>query len=392
MTVPQAELADVCEKVTVGHVGTTTKYYTDSKGVPFLRTQNVTASGIDTKDLKYITPEFHHKLKKSTLAEGDVVLSRVVSTRINCGVVPESLHGSNCANIIVARPDKDKLDATYLLHYLKSDSAQRALMKQQVGSAQSVVNTSVLKSWRIPLPTLGEQKRIAALLEKADSIRRKRQHAIELAGQFLQSVFLEMFGDPAENPKGWEVVPMGSAIKFRGGSQPNKKHFIDHYRDGYVRLIQIRDFKSDSYPTYIPEDLAKRRFEHDDVMIARYGPPVFQILRGLSGSYNVALMKAEPISDAVTKDFVFHLLQTPRLHDFVVANSERTAGQSGVNLELLNNYPLPLPPIEVQDKFTEVIRFAEKTIKTSGHQLELSKEFVGAIAQNVFEGNAANLP
>ena len=57
-----------------------------------------------------------------------------------------------------------------------------------------------------------EQKRIAAILDKADAIRKKRQQAIELADQFLKSVFLDMFGDPVTNPKGWEVKPAKSIL------------------------------------------------------------------------------------------------------------------------------------------------------------------------------------
>ena len=87
-------------------------------------------------------------------------------------------------------------------------------------------------------------------------------------------------------------------------------------------------------------------------MIGRYGPPVFQILRGLSVSYNVALMKAVP-REGVTKDFVFHLLKEKRLHNFVVANSERTAGQSGVNLDLLEKYQAYLPPLDDQIRFSQ---------------------------------------
>lgn len=110
---------------------------------------------------------------------------------------------------------------------------------------------------------------------------------------------------------------MGEIIEFKGGNQPPKSDFIFEPKQGYIRLVQIRDFKSDKYATYIPQEKAKRIFEVDDVMIARYGPPVFQILRGLSGSYNVALMKASP-KENIRKGFIFYLLQLPEYHDVVV--------------------------------------------------------------------------
>jgi type I restriction enzyme S subunit len=214
---PVVELSEVCSRVSVGHVGKTSEYYTDETGIPFLRTQNVSKTGLKMSDVLYVTHEFHEKLKKSQLFPGDVVLSRVISSQINCAVIPYGFGVANCANIILVRPDSTKLDSEFLNYYLKSEIAQRNLMKRQVGSAQSVVNTSVLKSWEIPLPPLDEQKRIAAILDKADVIRRKRQQAINLADDFLRSVFLDMFGDPMVNPMDWKVEPWGNVLKIING-------------------------------------------------------------------------------------------------------------------------------------------------------------------------------
>src|SRR5271157_1152538 len=192
-------LQDIAEEVTVGHVGSTTEYYRD-QGVPFLRTQNVGDRCIILKDLRFVDQEFHGRLAKSSLACGDVVLSRVVSDRVNCAVIPKELHGSNCANVIKVRPGK-LLDSRYLLHYLSNPELQSSLMQRQVGSAQAVVNTAVLKQCSVPVVPLAEQRRIAAILDKADATRRKREEGIRLTEELLRSTFLEMFGDPETNPK-----------------------------------------------------------------------------------------------------------------------------------------------------------------------------------------------
>ncbi len=104
-------------------------------------------------------------------------------------------------------------------------------------------------------------------------------------------------------------------------------------------------------------------------MIARYGPPVFQILRGLSGSYNVALMKAAPKAE-ILNEIIFWLLQLPAYHDVVVANSERTAGQTGVNLDLLNNLLVPLPPFAVQQEIARETKKISKIINKQKAMLE----------------------
>jgi type I restriction enzyme S subunit len=140
-----------------------------------------------------------------------------------------------------------------------------------------------LRLLEIPLPPLDEQRRIAAILDRAASLRRKRKRAFDLLDSLNQSIFLEMFGEADENPNSFPKCSLGELCEFRGGSQPPKSVFSYEPGPRRVRLIQIRDYKTDAYATYIPENLAKRPCSETDVMIGRYGPPLFQILKGLKG-------------------------------------------------------------------------------------------------------------
>jgi type I restriction enzyme, S subunit len=200
---------------------------------------------------------------------------------------------------------------------------------------------------------------VPALTARADQIKQLRQTVLNLAvrgdltgeNEYTDAASSDAVAEidkPYRIPSSWRWVRMDEIVRFTGGSQPPKSTFIYEPRDGYTRLVQIRDFKSDAYMTFIPTDKANRPFKEDDVMIARYGPPVFQILRGLSGSYNVALMKAEPIDSSLSRNFLFLLLQESRIHDEVVRESERTAGQTGVRLPLLNSFVVGLPPVAEQ--------------------------------------------
>ncbi|WP_426572204.1 restriction endonuclease subunit S [Aquihabitans sp. McL0605] len=147
---PVLALAEVAERVTVGHVGQSSAHL-DPLGVPFLRTGNVGDGRILRDNLLRISPSFHSTLRKSTLGTGDLVISRHVSRAVRAAVVPPELDGANCANIIVVRPG-EFLSAEYLLALLRLPRTQRFLLGRQVGSAQSVVNTSTLKGWQIPVP------------------------------------------------------------------------------------------------------------------------------------------------------------------------------------------------------------------------------------------------
>lgn len=109
-------------------------------------------------------------------------------------------------------------------------------------------------------------------------------------------------------PSTWSFAKFGDVIEIVGGSQPPKSEFMEKPEGECVRLIQIRDYKSDNNIVYIPKDKAKRFVTKDEVMIGRYGPPIFQILRGLEGAYNVALMKAKPRDEIFSNDYLYKYL------------------------------------------------------------------------------------
>ena len=168
-----------------------------------------------------------------------------------------------------------------------------------------------------------------------------------------------MFGTPYVNEKGFPMLTVDDVIEFTGGAQPDKKYFEYEPTEDNIRLIQIRDYKTDNYITYIPKSMAKRFCEADDIMIGRYGPPIFQILKGIEGSYNVALMKATP--KIGNKEFIRYFLKQECLFNYLDGLSQRTAGQSGIEMPALKAYPFPYPPIELQEQFEQFANQVDKS-------------------------------
>ena len=165
----------------------------------------------------------------------------------------------------------------------------------------------VVKELEIRIYSRDEQNEIVRVLEKIDYLIEQRHAETTYLDQLVKSRFIELFGDPVINPKRFPCYTVGEVIDFQGGSQPDKKYFEYEASPDNIRLIQIRDYKSDKYITYIPKTMAKRFCTADDIMIGRYGPPIFQILKGIEGSFNVALMKATP--KIGNKEFVRQFLK-----------------------------------------------------------------------------------
>lgn len=148
-------------------------------------------------------------------------------------------------------------------------------------------------------------------------------------------------------PEDWDLLTIEDIATFSGGSQPPRRMFISKPQLGYIRLVQIRDYKTSEYETYIPESLSRKKCLATDIMIGRYGPPIFQILRGIKGAYNVALIKAIP-KEKIEKEYLYYFLKSEKLFELMDMLSQRSSGQTGIELPALKAYPIPLPPKKEQ--------------------------------------------
>ncbi len=362
--------------------------------MPFLRTQNVSASGIKLGDVKHITKDFHDRLKKSQLRTGDVVLSRVISNQINCALIPPSLDGANCANIILARPRVDRLHSPYLLHYLRSATAQKRLLKRQVGSAQSVVNTSVFKDWEIPLPPLAEQKRIAAILDKADAIRRKRQQAIELADQFLRSVFLDMFGDPGTNPKGFERGTLRDLIASANYGTSKKAHETEGkypiLRMGNITYEGDWDLSNLKYIDLDDKEKPKYLVEKGDLLFNRTNSKelvgktaVFESDKPMAiAGY---LIRVRP-NERGNTHYIAGYLNSKHGKQTLQSMCKSIVGMANINAQELQDIKILLPPVEFQQKYAQITKEVKHRLTKQTKSSNQLAELFSSLSQRAFSG------
>ena len=232
------------------------------------------------------------------------------------------------------------------------------LISQGTGSTFKSIGKNALNDLIVPIPPLSEQAKIVSELDCLSGIIEKKKQQLKELDALAQSIFYEMFGNPVENEKGFPVYKVDDIITFQGGSQPDKSNFEYKPTENNIRLIQIRDYKSDKNITYIPKSMAKRLCTADDIMIGRYGPPIFQILKGIEGAYNVALMKAIPKQG--NREFVRAFLKQKCLLEYLESMSKRTAGQDGIQMDKLKTYPFPLPPLSLQEEFASKIESIEQ--------------------------------
>ena len=302
------------------------------------------------------------------------------------------IEGAYNVALMKAIPDETKIDKTYLRWFLKTDALVKFVEKTSKRAAgQDGVRKERLYAYPTPIPSLIEQKQIVELLDQAfaaiDQAKANIEKNIQNAKELFQSKFNEIFSQKGE---GWEIVPFGDVCEISGGSQPPKDNFIYEPKDGYVRLVQVRDYRTDKYITYIPKEKARKFCSKTDIMIGRYGPPIFGIFSGIEGAYNVALMKAIPDETKIDKTYLRWFLKTDALVKFVEKTSKRAAGQDGVRKERLYAYPTPIPSLIEQKQIVELSdSLTNKTtelVKIYESKLSDLEEFKKSILQKAFTG------
>ncbi|MBI1916487.1 MAG: restriction endonuclease subunit S [Planctomycetes bacterium] len=223
------QFKEVCEEITVGHVGPMAKEYVES-GIPFLRSQNVREFRFEPVGLKFITPRFHQKLKKSALTPGDVVVVRSGNAGVAC-VIPSNLLEANCADLVIVRPGT-RLDSQYAAIFLNSSAAKTHVEAEKVGIAQGHFNIGSMRKTPLPLPPVVEQheiiRRVEALFALADSIETRVAATTRSAEKLPQAILAKAFRG--------ELVPTEAELARQEGRD---------YEPASVLLDRIRAERSE---------------------------------------------------------------------------------------------------------------------------------------------------
>jgi type I restriction enzyme S subunit len=168
---------------------------------------------------------------------------------------------------------------------------------------------------------------------------------------------------------------------FQGGTQPPKSEWINEPREGYVRMLQIRDFTQgkSQHIEYVKDNKKVNKCKEDDILIARYGASIGKIVTGLEGAYNVALIKTIPDENLLTKKYLQSILKSPIFQNFILSTGVRAA-QAGFNKEDLSRFKLVLPSLNEQIRISEILTQAENLIS----QRKLSSDFLDELLKNTF--------
>ncbi|BAZ34087.1 type I restriction-modification enzyme S subunit [Cylindrospermum sp. NIES-4074] len=287
------------------------------------------------------------------------------------------------------KPKPKFLLLDYLLYFFMTPRGKYLLELASPGGAgrNKTLGQAEFLKLEILLPPLSEQRKIVKILNTWDKAIALLEQLITAKRKLKQGLMQQLLtGKKRFNGfPDWQEKCIGDLITFSGGAQPPRSTFVFEPQDGYIRLIQIRDYKTDNFATFIPKTLAKKFCSKDDVMIGRYGPPIFQILKGIEGAYNVALIKAIPNKE-LDREYMFYFLKQEVLCKFVESLSQRSSGQTGIEMDQLKEYPFPLPSIREQRKIVSILSKADAEISNLEKQLVAYKQQKRGLMQQLLTG------
>jgi type I restriction enzyme S subunit len=306
-----------------------------------------------------------------------------------------NLVGFGSTEFHVIRHQPELLDPKYLLHFLRQPRIRIEGESKMTGSAgQRRVPRHFIDNLEIPLPPLSEQRCIAAILDKADSLREKRRQAIAKLDELLKSVFIEMFGDPVTNPKGWPMSSFGEETSLL---EYGPRFYDEPYSPSGVRIVRITDLDSlgnldfNSMPQMDVSESDKKKYclKPGELLFARSGATVGKTAlisdkdpECIAGAYFIRMRFKDPIHP-----FFARMVMASRSIQEIIANRSRQSAQQNFSGPGIRSLPLPVPPMQLQLKLQALHSvLSNLMVKTKLH-FQFIDQLFNSLQQRAFSGD-----
>ncbi|WP_052322835.1 restriction endonuclease subunit S, partial [Escherichia coli] len=340
MSWPMVKLGDVC---TINP--RLPKNANPEQEVTFLAMAAVSEKGeISSQETRIL-----HETKKgfTYFERGDVLLAKITPCFENGkATLTNNLNtqiGFGSTEFHVLRAFPDLILPEFIFYLVWNERFRIAAAKEMTGSAgQKRVSTDYLKEYKFYLPSIFEQEKIVAALNKGYSIHRKRQQAIKLADDFLRAKFLEMFGDPIENPKGWNVKPLADQIVHANNGISRRRKEDTNEGDIVLRLQDVHYSgiafdKELNRIKLVDKEKQIARVEHDDLLFIRVnGNPNYVGRTAVFKSYiepvyhNDHLIRIK-LDNEYQSDFLCYLINSPFSRKLIAQQIKTSAGQHTIS-------------------------------------------------------------
>lgn len=354
---------------------------------------------------KYLPDAFKDKYKDFLLKDGDIIIAMTdMATDPKILGVPTQVETKGHTLLLNQRVGKlfnfnlDKVSLPYIKVALGRKELKDYYKKFSGGGIQLNISKENILNIKIPLPPLPDQIRIASILSQAEALIAERKQSISLLDELLKSTFLEMFGDPVKNEKGWEkdvIKNLLSRPSINGHYVPKEQYIFNG-----TEMVHMSDLFNDIVPrgklkrVNIPEtEIKKYELTEFDILIARRSlTPEGAAKACLIPKSNEPLVfessmiRLTPNIKKILPIYLFYYLNNDRAKSNYVLKHITKSTISGINQSNLNKIEVITPPIELQTKFAAFVEKV-KALKTQYQQsLTELQNMYGVLSQKAFKG------
>ena len=377
---PEVALGEVC-LITMGQAPSGESYNSEGDGWPLISGAGDFHNGLP-KAKKFTS------VKTKLCEPGDIVLG--IRASIGSKVLADKIYclGRGVAGL---RASVD-LEERYLWHWL--DAVAEDLAAQGRGATFKQVNKNDVAELKIPLPPLDEQRRIAAILDKADVVRAKRKAALETLETLSLAIFIEMFGDPVSNPMGWPVESLADLVRpgdrinygvvqpgtFVNGGVPLVR--ASDINDGFIQETDLKLIAPEIEARY-----ERSRLVGDEILVSCVGSiGAVALVSESHAGFNIARAVARiPLRSDVSREYVAAFIQSPAAQRYFVSEL-RTVAQPTLNIKQLKELRLPLPPNGQQRAFSKALDELRSIQRRFQFELSEQLELSISLQQKAFQG------
>ena len=371
----KVKIIDFCN-ISNGFAFKSDKYISEN-GARVIRITNVQKGKIVDNDPKLYPFSELDKLEAYKIFEGDILMSLTGNVgrvgRFPKELLPAYINQRVCR----VMPKNEKLDTNFLFHFLNSDVFENEAIKNSAGAAQLNLSTKWLGDFEIPLPNLATQQRIAAILDQADAIIQNNRAIVQKYDALTQSLFLDMFGDPVKNEKGWEKKEFSKVAKNENSKRVPVKQSDRDEREGEYPyygatgiIDTIDDYKFDGEYLLIAEDGKNLLFRKKNNAFMAYGKFWVNNHAHILSCNNICNLK-----------YLEFFLNSIDLSPFISG-----IDQIKLNKASLDRIPVIVPPIELQNQFAERVSVIEAQKQQAQLELAKSEELFASLLQRAFNG------
>nr|WP_306811981.1 restriction endonuclease subunit S [Pseudomonas oleovorans] len=382
------KISDFCQ---TGSGGTPSRdipeYYEGD--IPWIKSGDL-RENIVTSATEFISQEAINKSSAKIVSQGAILVAMYGATvgRMALLGIDAATNQAVC-NVV---PDASKADTKYVYYALLSKVPD--FLRSAIGGAQPNISQGLIRSTEIPLPPLPEQKRIAAILDKADAIRRKRQQAIQLADDFLRAVFLDMFGDPVTNPKGFPVGTIRDLVDTANyGSSAKASETEGEFpmlRMGNITYSGAIDFSGLKYVDLSKKDQPKYLVEKGDLLFNRTNSKELVGKTAVYDRDDVAAIAGYLIRVRMNEKgnsyYVSGYLNSTHGKSTLQSMCKSIVGMANINAQEMQNIQILLPPIEIQNKYAAIFQTTKQRLRSQSQSEGNLADLFSALSQKAFRG------